>query len=99
MTKDQILKALDLYESKFPEGFPEGGGLRWFKPKRYEEHYRNTTPIDRYNHAWWMILEIRKMLAQPEPNMEKVFRWMGFLQGILWCQNEFSIEEMKDHNR
>lgn len=31
--------------------------------------------------------------------MPKAFRWLGFLQGVLWAAGVFSINEMKDHNR
>lgn len=30
---------------------------------------------------------------------EKGFRWLGFIQGVLWTEGLYTIKEMKDHNR
>ncbi len=29
----------------------------------------------------------------------KFNRWLGFLQGIFWSLGEFSLDDMRDHNR
>ena len=34
-----------------------------------------------------------------EGQKEKFFRWLGFIQGVLWSFGEFSINELRDHNR
>lgn len=31
--------------------------------------------------------------------IEKVHRWLGFIQGILWTQGIFTINEMREQNR
>lgn len=48
-------------------------------------------------HAAGMIPKMRKFFTNGEE--DKGFRWLGFLQGILWCNGIYSIEEMRDHNR
>ncbi len=30
---------------------------------------------------------------------EKVFRWLGFLQGVLWHHGVYTLEDLKNHNR
>lgn len=30
---------------------------------------------------------------------EKLMRWLGFVQGILWQIEAFTLEELKSHNR
>ncbi len=30
---------------------------------------------------------------------EKGFRWLGFIQGALWAEGIYSIEDLKEHNR
>ena len=30
---------------------------------------------------------------------EKGFRWLGFIQGVLWSEGVYTIDEMKNHNR
>lgn len=34
-----------------------------------------------------------------EGRREKFFRWLGFLQGVLWMEGMYTLEELKDHNR
>jgi hypothetical protein len=34
-----------------------------------------------------------------ERRREKGFRWLGFIQGVLWMEKIYTIQEMKDHNR
>lgn len=28
----------------------------------------------------------------------KVMRWLGFMQGVLWTQQRFTLEQLKEHN-
>jgi len=30
---------------------------------------------------------------------EKGFRWLGFIQGVLWTEGIYTVKQMKDHNR
>ena len=34
-----------------------------------------------------------------EDRREKAFRWLGFIQGVLWAEGIYSIDELRDHNR
>ncbi|MBI2475696.1 MAG: hypothetical protein HYV67_00440 [Candidatus Taylorbacteria bacterium] len=34
-----------------------------------------------------------------EGRMEKVFRWLGFVQGVLWATRVYPLTDLKDHNR
>jgi hypothetical protein len=29
----------------------------------------------------------------------KGWRWLGFIQGVLWMENIYTIDEMRQHNR
>ena len=31
--------------------------------------------------------------------MEKTFRWLGFIQGVLWSHQIYTLEELKNHSR
>ena len=42
---------------------------------------------------------IRWMLNNMPDDLKKAGRWLGFIQGVLWMRNMFSIEQMKEHNR
>lgn len=34
-----------------------------------------------------------------EGRMDKVMRWLGFLQGVFWSRGWYSLEDLKNHNR
>lgn len=34
-----------------------------------------------------------------ENRIEKAFRWLGFIQGVLWAQKVYTLAELKSHNR
>lgn len=48
-------------------------------------------------HIRSMIPQIRQFIR--EGRMEKVNRWLGFIQGILFSFGIYTIEEERDHNR
>lgn len=31
--------------------------------------------------------------------MEKAFRWLGFVQGVLWANRAYTLTDLKNHNR
>lgn len=32
-------------------------------------------------------------------NREKSMRWIGFIQGILYCEDVYTVDELKNHSR
>ncbi len=55
---------------------------------------RNGTALQHVN---WMLDNMLSNIS--ESDMEKAARWLGFIQGVLWVSNVYSIDEMRDHNR
>lgn len=49
------------------------------------------------NHLRWMCQEV--MVFLNEGKLEKAFRWLGFIQGVLWTECICDIEELKSDNR
>jgi hypothetical protein len=49
-------------------------------------------------HLVKMCQTVQEMLSK-EAELDKVNRWLGFIQGVLWCEGLFSINEMREHNR
>lgn len=49
----------------------------------------------RYSHLLWMCEEI----LNDKVTGEKVHRWLGFIQGVLWDDCQVTIAQLKDHNR
>jgi hypothetical protein len=84
MTKDKIRKVIDRYQPKL-EGL--------LKSFAWEENAKLA-------HGLHMCKEIRKFLDdENSEKLDKAFRWLGFLQGVLWCEGIYTITEMASHNR
>jgi len=49
------------------------------------------------NHTLWMCQEVRTFVEGNE--LEKANRWLGFLQGILWVNNIYTVDQMREDNR
>ena len=49
------------------------------------------------NHLLSMLTKMEEFVR--EGRREKFFRWLGFLQGALWLLGEFSLNDLRDHNR
>jgi len=54
-------------------------------------------------HCAWMIDECFRMLfhahntsAEPEV-LNKINRWIGFVQGVLWKEGIYTIDQMREH--
>lgn len=52
---------------------------------------------EQYKHMLWMLWQIPQFLS--DGRKEKANRWLGFIQGALWADGVYTIEEMKEHNR
>jgi hypothetical protein len=48
------------------------------------------------NHAMWMAMEA---VSWGGERLEKKFRWLGFIQGVLWMAGEQTIMEAKNANK
>ena len=48
-------------------------------------------------HCVSMLYEMKRFLR--EGRIDKVNRWLGFIQGVLWFCGIYTLNELKDHNR
>lgn len=65
--------------------------------RTYEAKLDGKLYSPRLIHVRGMLPKVKAFVA--EGRIEKAFRWLGFIQGVLWCESVYSIEAMKDHNR
>lgn len=63
--------------------------------RRYREE-RGSEGGHRMGHAMDMCARLQEFGPDQE---RKAMRWLGFIQGVLWCEGAYTIEEMKGHNR
>jgi hypothetical protein len=67
--------------------------------KKYDSETKLIQPSEQeaLSHILYMIEEIKKFIK--ENRVEKAFRWLGFIQGLLWSYGIISLETLKEHNR
>jgi hypothetical protein len=46
------------------------------------------------NHICWMCAEAQRF---DENKLDKINRWLGFIQGTLWTSGLFTIDDMREH--
>lgn len=89
MTNEKIRTVITMYKEKL-------GGLGLGKID-----YPHTEILDTMEHGlmhcYGMLDEMEVFLE--EGRVDKVFRWLGFIQGILWSEKIYSLEDLKNHNR
>ncbi len=89
MTDDKIREVIASYRRFF-----SGNGIQ----PVFFGHDGRTTDRDRIlEHCCQMLDKMEQFLQ--EGRRDKVFRWLGFLQGCLFATGQYSIGEMADHNR
>lgn len=49
------------------------------------------------NHCYSMIPRMEQFMA--EGRIDKAVRWLCFIQGVLFRCGEFTIDQMREHNR
>jgi len=88
MNKQKILDVLEVYENHLVR---IGADNKEAFPDIYPSKKQSI------NHLLTMISKIREFVEQGRK--EKAFRWLGFMQGVLWTNGNFTLKELKDHNR
>lgn len=52
---------------------------------------------DVLSHCHLMLAKIEQFIN--DGKLEKAFRWLGFIQGCLWCTGLYTINDMREDNR
>ena len=89
-----------------------GNLRRTLAPRKCALDKRGLPNVLSLEHALWMLHEMRTMLhnahavwSDPEWDLgdtvdgDKINRWLGFVQGVLWTTGVYTIDDMRDHNR
>lgn len=107
LRKDQKLKqTLMMYRELIKETYaPILDNPKWperFKDEQFSDRFENLPSQDCVKHIMWMCDKAWDILheGKDDPSeMEKAMRWLGFIQGWLWCENIRTINQMRDDNR
>ena len=89
MTGDKIIEVLNIYRKTFEErGIPK---------KECRHDLFPDLDNDFLAHCHGMTDQMEVFIKQGR--MDKVFRWLGFMQGVMWALRVYTVCEMADHNR
>ncbi len=89
MDAEKITKVIEIYKRKFVD-----------LNITQINFSHNDTPLripDVLGHTYGMLPQMEQFIV--EKRIEKTFRWLGFVQGVLWCEGIYTLEELKEHNR
>lgn len=89
MKRKQIQNVINKYRAKLQKA-----NLR---PAQFPSEHLATDWHLQIKHCMWMLDRMEELLK--EDRLEKVNRWLGFVQGVLWTQSIYSIENLKEDNR
>lgn len=89
MDNNQLLGVLDLYERRLIELSVEAID--------YPHHSKVRSRKATLGHVLGMLPKMREFVA--EGRRDKLMRWLGFAQGVLWSAGVYSLEDLKNHNR
>ena len=89
MTPEKVLEVIETYRQLFIE---KGIG---------KIDYPHNDLLDRETHGLEHCHGMLDKMVEfvREKRMEKVFRWLGFIQGVLWTTRVYPLTNLKDHNR
>jgi len=89
MTDEKILEVISKYQDQLAKMGIEPWEYPHIEPIRDE--------ADVFEHCAAMLPKMRQFLL--EGRREKVFRWLGFIQGCFWSLGIVDMESLKNDNR
>ena len=89
MSNEQCFELVAFYKSILK--------MRGYMAKRVDSLDRRPDPDMSYQHALYMLNRMEEFIK--EGKREKFFRWLGFVQGILWLLGDLTVEDLRNHNR
>lgn len=97
MTKKNVLSVIARYERRFKRLSVPKKKFPHTKYPKDPYFYPAESWREKLGHCYSMLEEMRGFIKQNR--MGKVFRWLGFIQGVLWSLGIYNLESLKSHNR
>lgn len=89
MNDNKILEVVQIYRNFF-----EAKGI---EPIDYPHELTLDSLAHGLAHCHGMLKKIEQFIK--EGRREKAFRWLGFVQGVVWATSNYSLEQLTNHNR
>ncbi len=65
----------------------------------YEDVCRSSFFGTKVDNAFAIMFPLMRKMLETPTDREKLMRWLGFVQGILFDEGVFSIDDLRNHNR
>lgn len=91
MTDEKIIGVLDNYK-KYCSPVRDTRTERW--PPELDAPLKNSQFL---SHLLWMCDEATQFVK--DGRRDKAFRWLGFIQGVLWARGLFTVQDLANHSR
>ena len=94
MTPNKMREVIEHYRSLLSL-IPEGEG----------PYASNPSPREALAHVHGMLGRVERQLdscqseAGYSEDWEKANRWLGFIQGVLWLHGDYTLDQLRGHNR
>jgi len=89
MNSEKILEVIRIYRNYFEA---KGIGIM-----DLSESDKSNSEEEILAHCHGMLNKMEVFIK--EGRIEKTFRWLGFIQGCLYSTGQYSLEDLKNHNR
>ena len=101
MTKEKLKSLFAGYRAVLDLLWPEAESpqheARQLSESQTREYARAIPPADQVAHCKFMCDEAARLADSGE--IEKSMRWLGFLQGVMWDSDMYTLDELKNHSR
>lgn len=92
MTADKVRKVIEEYYRKL-----ESMGITESKDYPHDDYMKDYFAMPALYHCRSMLDKMEEFIKAGR--MDKVMRWLGFIQGVLWVNRVYTLEELKNHNK
>ena len=89
MNAEKVQEVIDTYRKKFNE---LGISKKDYPHDEYLDYSERGL-----EHCYAMLDKMEGFIV--EDRMDKVYRWLGFIQGCFWSRRIYTLAELTDHNR
>ncbi len=96
MTKDKLKQVAQFYLDYLNREWPNYTTRQFEADTQMHEQSRGVHFKDEVSHLKFMCIKMQEIA---DTNMEKAFRWLGFLQGVCWARGYFTLDQLKNHSR
>ena len=92
MTKEKLKSVFQHYRDHLEQAYPDlpTRQMTGDQTQLYEADLSTTVVV---SHLKFMCEEAQRFVDQDR--VEKAMRWLGFLQGVLWKEEVFTLDDLK----